>query len=184
MTKVVCPNGENHRFWPLGNHFSLGSQAPSGTNYKFWGLKHRFASLPERTSSTHTPAAAAAVGINVSRPKPFSMSAYCIVLAAMGYGPLVHYYPRCVNSECGDSLCTCVRIPFISYRISSYVDEPLSVYGTLPPLNKKPIALSLFYSAWKCPMEYFWCYMANIDCPIHTSKIITFCFKNKYAWFF
>ena len=124
------------------------------------------------------------VSINVSRPKPFSMSAYCIVLAAMGYGPPVHYYPRCVNSEYGDSLCTCVRISIISYRISSYVDEPLSVYGTLPPLNKKPIALSLFYSAWKCPMEYIWCYMANIDCPIHTSNIITFCFKNKYAWFF
>ena len=50
------------------------------------------------------------VSINVSRPKPFSMSAYSIVLAAMGYGPLVHYYPRCVNSEYGDSLCTCVYV--------------------------------------------------------------------------
>ena len=152
MTKVVCPNGENHRFWPLGNHFFLGSQAPSGTNYKFWGLKHRFASLPDRTSSTH---AAAAVGINVSRPKPFSMSAYCIVLAAMGYGPLVHYYPRCVNSEYGDSLCTCVRISIISHRISSYVDEPLRVYGTLPPPNKKPIALSLFSQPENAPWNIF-----------------------------
>ena len=38
----------------------------------------------------------------------------------MGCGPLVHYYPRCVNSEYGDSLCTCVyvfRLLVIEYII-------------------------------------------------------------------